>query len=330
MGEPSQNLPQSACDNGQISLCRSCDVSAEVVRDDSTEAPHLGLVQDPAQTASQWCPCVDCQHLVGKVFDKRWGKRAQYQAGVVWSQLHAPCLLCMMEQETTLSKMCFDQVGCWLVQWFLDCFGLGEDWIARKFQASLHGRVVEAAQSPQANYVFQHLVKNISEPSITQWVVKEVLDSACSLARHEVGCRIIRDLVEQGAHTECMVDLIDCLLKQAHELIKHKYGHHVIQKILKHGLPSHHLKIVISLCDGMGEHAHCEYSRYVVKDVLREAHVPNEQKEATARHMLKVHRLKPIAGKLSDQVVGAAQNLVGHDCKGGAWLKAKGRTRARE
>jgi hypothetical protein len=172
--------------------------------------------------------------------------------------------------------------------------------------ANLQGFVLEALQSPHANYVLQKCFE-VMPPLKLQFVLRELKGQGIFVARHRFGCRIIQRSIERCT-AEQNEDLITEILMDAPQLVRHTYGNFVIQHILQYGTPkqvhqiaevlltdairfakhriaSHVMSCAVSCCSPvdvqnltdilLGEKAqsadlmHRQYGSYVVREVNR-------------------------------------------------------------
>jgi len=95
--------------------------------------------------------------------------------------------------------------------------------------------VLEALQSPHANYVLQKCFE-IMPPHKLHFVLRELENHGAFVARHRFGCRVIQRALEHCSH-EQNEELIAEVLLDASQLVRHTYGNFVIQHILQYGTP---------------------------------------------------------------------------------------------
>lgn len=140
----------------------------------------------------------------------------------------------------TLSK---DRQGCRVVQKALKVApkNLNEELVLE-----LQGHILDAIDSPHANYVIQLVVEVMPVAHVT-FVAEEILGVAARVARHRYGCRVIIRLLEHSATEASTVSLVEELLTEAPALLRHSYGHFVLQAVLEHGLPCHKHCIALAL-----------------------------------------------------------------------------------
>jgi hypothetical protein len=193
--------------------------------------------------------------------------------------------------------------GCRIVQRAMEVASSPEQ---ERIVANLQGFVLEALQSPHANYVLQKCFE-VMPPLKLQFVLRELKGQGIFVARHRFGCRIIQRSIERCT-AEQNEDLITEILMDAPQLVRHTYGNFVIQHILQYGTPkqvhqiaevlltdairfakhriaSHVMSCAVSCCSPvdvqnltdilLGEKAqsadlmHRQYGSYVVREVNR-------------------------------------------------------------
>jgi len=136
--------------------------------------------------------------------------------------------------------------GCRIVQKAID---VGSPAYQQQLVKQLTGRVMEALQSPHANYVLQKFIETIP-PEHMEFVLTELQEeqeeSLLALARHRFGCRILQRVMEQFS-SEQAEPMIDKILTDIASLSRHQYGNFVVQHILQNGLPSqrHAIAVVV-------------------------------------------------------------------------------------
>merc|ERR1712100_16519 len=74
-------------------------------------------------------------------------------------------------------------------------------------------------------------------------IVKELLGYGVGTAKNKFGCRILIRLLEHAPSSQGTVQLMEELLEQVGDLIRHEFGHYVIEAILEHGLDTHKMTI---------------------------------------------------------------------------------------
>jgi len=165
-------------------------------------------------------------------------------------------------------KMSFEPFGCRVMQSALDLAGTSEK---DALVAELHGHVLEAVSSPHANFVIQKVIE-VLPVTAASFVAKELTLFAAEVARHRFGCRILCRLVEHqlcgGTTSPATTDLIDELLLEADQLIRHNFARHVLDLILEHGSETHKKHISDAIRSNLFHNAKNRNASYVVEKAL--------------------------------------------------------------
>jgi len=165
-------------------------------------------------------------------------------------------------------KMSFEPFGCRVMQSALDLAGTSEK---DALVAELHGHVLEAVSSPHANFVIQKVIE-VLPVTAASFVAKELTLFAAEVARHRFGCRILCRLVEHqlcgGTTSPATTDLIDELLLEADQLIRHNFARHVLNLILEHGSETHKKQISDAIRSNLFHNAKNRNASYVVEKAL--------------------------------------------------------------
>lgn len=157
----------------------------------------------------------------------------------------AASLACLSEPGV-VRQLSFKAVGCRVVQ---DALELADRRVAMALAKDMRGFVVEAVHSPCANYVLQKMI-NVLTISEVPFVVEELAAQGMELVCHEYGCRIFCRLVEHAAHDGRTAELLDHILLETDWLVRHKFGHHVVERVLEHGLPHQRRSVSQALREG--------------------------------------------------------------------------------
>jgi hypothetical protein len=172
-------------------------------------------------------------------------------------------------------KMSFEPFGCRVVQLAFDVAGAFD---RQSMAAELRGHVREAISSPHANFVVQKVIE-VLPVSSTNFVATELLTFAVDAARHRYACRILCRLIEHHlcdrAGSTTTNRLIDELLPDTDQLIRHNFARHVIELILEHGNRKQQESIIRAIRNDMVRHAKDRYASYVVEQVLSRCSIPD-------------------------------------------------------
>eukprot|EP00416_Gambierdiscus_australes_P014358 CAMPEP_0171125038 /NCGR_PEP_ID=MMETSP0766_2-20121228/110439_1 /TAXON_ID=439317 /ORGANISM="Gambierdiscus australes, Strain CAWD 149" /LENGTH=387 /DNA_ID=CAMNT_0011588003 /DNA_START=1 /DNA_END=1164 /DNA_ORIENTATION=+ len=158
----------------------------------------------------------------------------------------------------------FNAEGCRVVQRALE---VAQCRAIAQHITELHGHVLEAIKSPNANYVLQKIIEVMPLPQ-GRFIVEELSGAGVTVACHRFGCRILCRLVEHAVTDNASVELIDEVLGEAAALCCNAFGHYVIQAILEHGLPLQRERICAALCGDVLKYARSRHACYVLEDAL--------------------------------------------------------------
>jgi hypothetical protein len=181
-------------------------------------------------------------------------------------------------------RMAFEPFGCRVVQSAFDVANGSEK---QAMAAELGGHVREAISSPHANFVIQKIIE-VLPVSSANFVAEELLTFAVEAARHRFACRILCRLIEHhlcdktGSAT--MSCLIDELLPETEQLIRHNFARHVIELILEHGSTQLQERIIRAIRGDIVRNAKDRYASYVVEQVLYRCSIP--ERDALASDLI--------------------------------------------
>eukprot|EP00439_Symbiodinium_sp_Y106_P044214 s2386_g5.t1 len=156
-----------------------------------------------------------------------------------------------------------DKKGCRLVQKALE--DAGRETVA--IAAELSGHILEAIKHPEANYVVQKAITQLSVGG-SRFIVEEMLGSAVAVAKNRMGCRIFCRLLEFCSTNPKVGHLVDELLADISELCCHSFAHHVIQSVLEHGEERHKHVIAQTLVADVVRFAQHKNTSYLIEKVM--------------------------------------------------------------
>merc|ERR1712070_676861 len=107
---------------------------------------------------------------------------------------------------------------------------------------TLQGRVIEALQSPHANYVLQKCIE-VTPASQLGFITSELKRNAVLAAKHRFGCRIMERLFEHHCSELPTEALMDEIVAETSTLCRHSYANFVVQHVLEHGSGTHRARI---------------------------------------------------------------------------------------
>ena len=156
-----------------------------------------------------------------------------------------------------------DKKGCRVVQKALEVAGREAGTLA----GELSGHVLEAIKHPEANYVVQKAITQLSVGG-SSFIVQEIQGSAVAVAKNRMGCRIFCRLLEFCSTNPKVGHLVDELLVDVSDLCCHSFAHHVIQSILEHGEERHIHIIAQTLIADVVRFAQHKNTSYLIEKVL--------------------------------------------------------------
>merc|ERR1712137_392378 len=127
------------------------------------------------------------------------------------------------------ASLTFHAEGCRVAQAAIEAAGLDA---MVKLASQLRGHVVEAIESPHANYVVQKVIE-ILPPSQVSFVIKELSGCGMRLVKHSYGVRIFCRLVEHCCK-DMVEDLIAEVTQDVEQLCCDKYGSYFAQHLIEH------------------------------------------------------------------------------------------------
>lgn len=126
-----------------------------------------------------------------------------------------------------MAILAFEENGCRVAQLALEHSRSNKE--AAGLTKELQGRIREACNSRNANFVLQEAIDRLPLPDLG-FMVEELVGSVGRVARNCCGCRVLIRLIVHGGFPQ----LVDELLKEVKQLSCHKYGHYVIESMLEH------------------------------------------------------------------------------------------------
>jgi len=159
----------------------------------------------------------------------------------------------------------FQAEGCRLVQSALEHTHRRT---AAKLAEDLQGHIVSASMDQHANFVVQKIIDTLT-PQEVPFVAAELAVDTVDTAQHKYGCRIFCRLVESAAADLSIQVLIDAILAQADATARHKYGHHVVETVMDHGLPRQQAQVALAMRQSLVASLQDRNGVYVIKKVLR-------------------------------------------------------------
>jgi len=219
----------------------------------------------------------------------------------------------LLSDSGTVWRLSFHPAGCRQVQRALETFSQAT---AVRMASTLEGCVVQAIQSPHANYVLQKVIKVVPIEEVP-WLVQELSDRCWELAQHEYGCRIFCRLLENASHSPAANALIGRLFESLDQLITHQYGHHVVECALEHGHPQQQKTIFQVLMADLLDFSRNTSGAHVIEKALhwgpwdeRQSlvqallNLPSEDLATLAKHpsgSIVVRAMQRVSGQVADK-----------------------------
>uniref|UniRef100_A0A7S1B179 PUM-HD domain-containing protein n=1 Tax=Noctiluca scintillans TaxID=2966 RepID=A0A7S1B179_NOCSC len=127
-------------------------------------------------------------------------------------------------------------------------------WELQLLLQAFHGREVEAATHPSANYALQVLLE-LAPPHLTEFIPTALLGRGVRTSMNRIGCRVVLRVFRHQlrAGSWAAAQLADEIAPSAAALSSHEFANYVIQELLEKGSPAHKNEITMSLSVGGSE-----------------------------------------------------------------------------
>lgn len=219
-------------------------------------------------------------------------------------------------------RMSLEPFGCRVIQCALGVASMAEK---DALVAELSDHVNLMVASPHGNFVIQKVIEVLPVNS-TSFVAEELATSAVEVAQHRFGCRVLSRLVEHHLSSETAHpsanDLIDKLLSDVDQLIRHNFARHVLELILEHGTKSHKQAIARAIRGNVFYYAKNRCASYVIEKAINFCSTPDtiaiaselvtdpEQFLAVAMHECGTHVAKAVIKSRTDSAQTAKELLL--------------------
>lgn len=230
----------------------------------------------------------------------------------------AGALQLLQDEPTTAARLAFQPAGCRTVQSALE---VADRDAAVRIARCLQGRIPDAMRSPHANYVVQMIIK-VLQPEDVPFVLEEIEAAGPELAFHEYGCRIYIRLLALGSLSPRLLRIVDDVLSQVRELIRHQYGHYVVEAVLEHGLPEHRQRVIAELLQDLANYSRNRHSAHVIDKALQHVSAHDRQTIGDEFAALPADELAALA---KTQYGGMVLRTMQRTCGRFTELKASGR-----
>jgi len=172
-------------------------------------------------------------------------------------------------------RMSLEPFGCRVVQSALSVASMAEK---DALVAELRGHVSLLTSSPHGNFVIQKVIELLPVIS-TSFVAEELATSVTEMAQHRFGCRVLSRLIEHHLSGETANpsanDLIDKLLLDVDQLIRHNFARHVLELILEHGTKPHKQAIASAIQGNIFYYAKNRCASYVLEKAITFCSTPD-------------------------------------------------------
>lgn len=165
-------------------------------------------------------------------------------------------------------RMSLEPCGCRVVQSALAVGSMAEK---EALVAEFRDNVLLMVSSPHGNFVIQKAIEVLPVNSVS-FVSEELSSFAVEVAQHRFGCRVISRLVEHHLCSNVAYPstnyLIDELLLDVDQLIRHNFARHVLELILEHGAATHKQAIASAIQSNLFYYAKNRCASYVIEKAL--------------------------------------------------------------
>jgi len=147
-----------------------------------------------------------------------------------------------VELEEVFKSLAFDEEGCRVAQDALEC---ADSHVKVELALKLSGHIMEAIDSPFANYVVQKIIE-VLLPSDVQFIVDELIGTVMKVAQHAYGVRVLCRLVEH-CRPKMIEELILKITENAFLLSRRRFGPYILQHIIEYGTSEQRRRVVKAL-----------------------------------------------------------------------------------
>jgi len=142
----------------------------------------------------------------------------------------------------------------------------------------LHGSVLRLVDSPHGNHVLKKLLLVEELPNLlVAFIPQELGGHAFQVACSDYGCRILSRLLDNHMHVS--VAIVDELLVSRHSICAlscDKFGHHIMDSVVRHGSQGHRRLIVEALLPDLWGNSTDRSASYVIKAILSQSGTPEQ------------------------------------------------------
>jgi len=161
--------------------------------------------------------------------------------------------------------LAFDGEGCRVAQ---DALEFADKYVKVQLALKLSGHIMEAIDSPFANYVVQKVIEVLS-PSDVKFILDELAPSVIKVAQHPYGVRVLCRLVEHCPPQMIEASVLEVASNAAY-LCGRKFGAYIVQHVLEYGTSEQRRMVVRALAGNALEYCrHRSSSRVIQQAILR-------------------------------------------------------------
>jgi hypothetical protein len=165
----------------------------------------------------------------------------------------------------SVAELSFDAAACRVVQKALECCDTHE---AVEMALELKSRVRDAIRCPHANHVVQKIVELLPVDDII-FILDELVGAIAEFSRHRYGCRVLVKLLDRfRCRSELKTAIITEVEADSGDLVRHTWGHYVIEAILQFGDAEQKSCVCSTLCQDLPRNAKNRCATYVVEKAL--------------------------------------------------------------
>jgi mRNA-binding protein PUF3 len=209
------------------------------------------------------------------------------------------------ELRGNIKSLSFDAHGCLVVQSALKTCSTETQ---KSLVSELRGHVRTCIGDPHAIYVIECAVE-FSTARIVSFIAKELHGAGATAAQHKYGCRVIQRLVEHFPDEQETVTLIDEVIGQAEDLLCHRWGHLILEKLMECGNSEQKHRIIIAILPKLAMVAGDENAARVIEQALKFGSLEDQEKIVDALLNLQVRIAKLIESRGGCWVVKALLQL---------------------
>ncbi|XP_054780979.1 pumilio homolog 5-like isoform X2 [Prosopis cineraria] len=177
--------------------------------------------------------------------------------------------LLVQELDGHVMRCVHDQNGNHVIQKCIECIPVGKiHFIISAFQ----GQVPALSVHPYGCRVIQRILEHCSDEQCIQFIVDEIMESACVLSQDQYGNYVTQHVLKRGKNERGQI--IRKLAGSIVQLSHHKYASNVIEKCLEHGDATEREAMIAEIIGQPGEDHNLltmmkdQFGNYVIQKLL--------------------------------------------------------------